>query len=249
MATDSIASAAAVDRTRYAEEVAENGFAIVNDVISDRRVAELRGAIASLPESEEVRRRTNVYGVRNLLEVLPEAAVLAAEPAIRSLVTPVLGDDCFAVRATFFDKAPGANWNLRWHQDGVIAVRDRVETPGFTAWAQKAQTWQVRPPAGVLGSMLAIRVHLDDCPAANGALRVLAGSHRQWWPREELDTAKQRHPQRVCEARAGGVLAMRPLLLHASSAAEAPAHRRVIHIEYARDELPGKLEWRSRIAG
>jgi len=36
---------------------------------------------------------------------------------------------------------------------------------------------------------------------------------------------------------------MRPLLLHASSAAAAPARRRVIHLEYAASALPGGLEW------
>jgi hypothetical protein len=36
---------------------------------------------------------------------------------------------------------------------------------------------------------------------------------------------------------------MRPLLLHASSAAVRPQRRRVVHIEYAAPELSGGLEW------
>jgi hypothetical protein len=36
-----------------------------------------------------------------------------------------------------------------------------------------------------------------------------------------------------CLVGAGGVVAMRPLLLHASSKAESDRPRRVIHIEYA----------------
>ena len=36
---------------------------------------------------------------------------------------------------------------------------------------------------------------------------------------------------------------MRPLLLHASSASQSPRHRRVIHLEYAADPLPGGLVW------
>jgi hypothetical protein len=36
---------------------------------------------------------------------------------------------------------------------------------------------------------------------------------------------------------------MRPLLLHASSPAQRPGHRRVIHLEFAAGELPGGLEW------
>ena len=36
---------------------------------------------------------------------------------------------------------------------------------------------------------------------------------------------------------------MRPLLLHASSIAIVPSHRRVIHLEYASCQLLGGLEW------
>jgi hypothetical protein len=36
-----------------------------------------------------------------------------------------------------------------------------------------------------------------------------------------------------CVAPAGGVVAMRPLLVHASSKAETDQRRRVLHIEYA----------------
>jgi hypothetical protein len=36
---------------------------------------------------------------------------------------------------------------------------------------------------------------------------------------------------------------MRPLLLHASAPAKNPRHRRVIHLEYAANPLPGGLQW------
>lgn len=232
----------------YSGEIAEKGFAIVEGLIPPEAVENLRSAISSIPEGDEVRRRSSVYGVRNLLEVSDEVRRLAASPSIRDLVTPVLGRECFAVRATFFDKVPDANWNLRWHQDGVISVREKVPTPGYRAWSNKAGTLQVRPPENVLKEMLAIRVHLDDCPRTNGALRVLVGSHRQQWPREQIAACKSKLAEVLCEVGVGGVLAMRPLLLHASSASESPGHRRVVHIEFAHQELPGALEWHQRIA-
>jgi len=49
-------------------------------------------------------------------------------------------------------------------------------------------------------------------------------------------------------AEQGAILAFRPLILHASAPASAPAHRRVIHIEYAMQELPAPLEWYERVA-
>ena len=49
-------------------------------------------------------------------------------------------------------------------------------------------------------------------------------------------------------AERGAIIAFRPLILHASSPATAPAHRRVIHIDFAAVELPEPLEWHSRVA-
>jgi hypothetical protein len=46
----------------------------------------------------------------------------------------------------------------------------------------------------------------------------------------------------ACLVPRGGAVLMRPLLLHASSAATNPRRRRVIHIEYSGDELPAPLE-------
>jgi ectoine hydroxylase-related dioxygenase (phytanoyl-CoA dioxygenase family) len=46
-----------------------------------------------------------------------------------------------------------------------------------------------------------------------------------------------------CVVARGGILAFQPLLLHASSPATTPAHRRVVHLEFAVDELPGGLAW------
>jgi hypothetical protein len=41
---------------------------------------------------------------------------------------------------------------------------------------------------------------------------------------------------------------MRPLLVHASSAAILPAHRRVLHIELAPIEAISPLQWHSAVA-
>jgi ectoine hydroxylase-related dioxygenase (phytanoyl-CoA dioxygenase family) len=231
----------------FQQAVAQDGFALVNGVASAQQVIELQEAIAAIPEGDEVRRRQNVYGVRNLLDVSPETRRLASSASIRGLVASVLGPDCFAVRATFFDKVPDANWNLGYHQDRVIAVKQHVEAPGFYAWSEKAGVLQVQPPESVLMEMLAIRVHLDDYSDDNGPLRVLSGTHRRAWPREEISRCRSEVRETVCKVAASGVLAMRPLLLHASSASGAPRHRRVIHIEFAHEQLPSGLEWHRQV--
>ena len=229
------------------KEISLRGFFIFNDVLNCEEVETLQRAMENLPVSDDVRKKTNIYGVRNLLSICSATRELAKSPKIRNLVEPVLGPSAFAARATFFDKVPDANWNLRYHQDTVISVKAKKEVPGFYSWATKGDVQQVRPPDEILMNMLAIRVHLDDCHANNGALRVLAGSHQQKYERAEIPACRQRFKEAITEIREGGVLAMRPLLLHASSASEVADHRRVIHIEYAANDLPGGLEWQQRI--
>ncbi len=233
--------------TTPARQFAEAGYFLAEGLLPLAEVRRLRDAIAGLPAGNEVYRRRGVYGVRNLLEICPAVRALACDARIRQFVVPILGDGAFAVRAVFFDKLPGANWSLFWHQDNVIAVKERLDLPGFTGWSRKAGVWQAQPPVDILSRMVAVRVHLDDCGPTNGPLRVLPGSHRHGWIDEDLAEWKGRVPEVICTVGAGGVVGMSPLILHASAPAETPGRRRVIHLEYANEELPCGLEWNNRV--
>ncbi len=237
----------APDFADYAAAMNRDGYAIFPHVLSHEDVAALRAVIEGIPSGDAVRKKQSVYGVRNLLETSPEICALATRPDVWRLVTPVLGEAAFACRAIFFNKTPDANWVLGYHQDSVISVAEKIETPSFLAWGQKAGVWQVQPPPEILSNMLALRVHLDDCGPDNGPLRVLPGSHRHGWVEDNIAAWKQRVPEAACTAPLGGVVAMRPLILHASSKATSPSNRRVIHIEYANSELPNGLRWRNGI--
>jgi ectoine hydroxylase-related dioxygenase (phytanoyl-CoA dioxygenase family) len=114
----------------------------------------------------------------------------------------------------------------------------------FGPWSEKAGVLHVQPPRDVLEQMLTVRLHLDDCDAENGPLRVLPGSHRcgKMTP-DEINRFRQQTEPVICTCPRGGALLMRPLLLHASSPATSPHHRRVVHIEFAAHALPHGLEW------
>lgn len=213
------------------------GFARVPRVFGPEEVERLR---AMAPISGGRR-----GGVRNLLAV-HGFAELSRSAAMRRLIEPVLGAGAIAVRGLYFDKTPEANWKLPWHQDLMIAVDRRVEgLPGWGATSVKDGVPHVEPPVAVLERMLAVRIHLDDCGADNGPLRVIPGSHAHGrLSPEVIERWRREIPEVACTAARGDVLLMQPLLLHASSAADSPAHRRVIHIEYATAEpLPDGVGW------
>ena len=229
----------------FQPELSRNGFAVTTPLVGGRAVQSLVEATRSLSAADSTRRRNGgVYAMRNLLALLPEVRALADSAPIRFVVEPVLGPGCLCVRGILFDKTPGANWKVAWHQDLSIAVKRRLEVPGFGPWSVKAGVHHVQPPVTVLENMLTVRVHLDDCGEDNGPLKVLPGSHAHG----VLDAAAvgqwcRGHQPALCTAGVGAAVVMRPLLLHASSSATRPGHRRVIHLEYAAGELPGGLEW------
>jgi ectoine hydroxylase-related dioxygenase (phytanoyl-CoA dioxygenase family) len=193
-----------------------------------------------------LRRDGEVYGVRNLLSRVLEVRRLADSARLISLVESILRPGAFVIRGLFFDKTPTANWNLPWHQHVTIAVKQKHEVPGFGPWTFKAGIPHVHAPGEVLARMITVRLHLDDCGPENGPMRVLPGSHSRGRlaPTEVATwTAEASRKAVSCGVPAGSALIMSPLLLHASAVATAPGHRRVIHLEYAADELPGGLEW------
>jgi len=148
------------------------------------------------------------------------------------------------VQGIFFDKPADANWKVQWHQDLSIPVKARVEVPGFGPWSKKAGVPHVQAPNWLLERMLIVRLHLDANTEENGPLRVIAGSHlRGRLTREQIQWWREQGEELVCTVPRGGALLMRPLLLHASSAARTSAHHRVIHLEYAAERLPDGLAW------
>jgi ectoine hydroxylase-related dioxygenase (phytanoyl-CoA dioxygenase family) len=223
-------------------ELSEKGFTIFRKVLSEAAVADLISGLSRLDFSSAASRRNGTaYGVRNLLNLSPKVREFAASRAVRQISEKVLGKNAKVVRAIYFDKTPEANWKVPWHQDLTVAVRERRETEGFTAWTRKAGIWHAQPPTDILERMLTLRFHLDDADETNGALKVVAGSHKQ-----RLSSAavwEMAKPATICEAVRGDVLLMRPLLVHSSSAGTNPRRRRVIHFEVSADDLPGGLSW------
>jgi ectoine hydroxylase-related dioxygenase (phytanoyl-CoA dioxygenase family) len=229
----------------YVESIELHGFAIAPNAVSSETKTSLIDELRELSLRETaISRRQSVYSIRNLLRLSPAIHELANSSAIRSFVEPVLGPDVFAVRAIYFDKTPENNWPVAWHQDVAVPIKHKIAVAGFGPWTIKTGILHALAPAWVLEKMLTIRLHLDETTLANGALRVIPGSHRQGrLSPEEIRTQAAQSPAIACEVAAGDILAMRPLLLHASSPALHPSHRRVLHLEFASHQLPEGLEW------
>lgn len=183
-------------------------------------------------------------GVRNGLGKSAVLSELSTAGAPLVLAQSVLGSQAIPTKLTIFDKTPDANWRVPWHQDLTITVKKRCDIPGYGPWTVKDGLPHVQPPEAVLQQTVAIRLHLDDTPPENGALRVLAGTHRLGrLSNTQIQELRGRIEEIVCRVAVGGAMLMSPLLLHSSRPARSPGRRRVLHFEYSAALLPKGLSW------
>jgi hypothetical protein len=224
----------------------QQGFAIIPKLYSQSEIAALLACIESAPAaSPNFRRSQDVFAIRNLLGEIPALLPLLTTTALRDLVAELLPEGCHLTKAIYFDKPAQSNWLVAWHQDLMVNVDQRADLPGFGPWTAKAGWVAVQPPVAVLENTVTIRLHLDDCDATNGALKVIPGSHCHGVvPAETI--ASRTATATVCAVPAGGAMLMKPLLLHASNRSTSDRPRRVIHLEFSSVELPTGLVWRER---
>jgi ectoine hydroxylase-related dioxygenase (phytanoyl-CoA dioxygenase family) len=207
--------------------VKRDGFAVVPGVAPEGDIARV---LRDLAENPLPRSRA---GSRHALRH-PSIVELARGPRLIGLAEEIMGSEAIPFRATLFDKSPRSNWLVAWHQDTALPLRERQDVIGWGPWSVKEGLTYAHAPASVLREVVALRLHFDDSTLGNGLLRVLPGTHNL----DVLDGSvihklAAETPAFDCVVPMGGVVAMRPLIVHSSSKSRTEHPRRVLHIEYA----------------
>jgi hypothetical protein len=224
-----------------------DGYEFCRSAVATAPIGEwLRAASKQMEKNPAglVTRNGEPFAMRGLVAQCPYINACIRETVLPRIIRPILGPGAKLVRSLLLDKTPENNWGVPWHRDLQICVKEKKEIDGYDGWRQKGEGWYVEPPFEVLQQIVTMRVHLDDCLAADGPLSVIPGSHE--WPalswedvigRATAETAVE------CHAHQGDALLIRPLLVHASNRALKPSHRRVLHLEFTAQKLPAGLEW------
>ena len=129
--------------------VQHDGFSTIRGLLDAQDISRLISALGHAPAA----------GRRGMLAV-PAVQELAASSKMLDAVRPHISGTPRPVRAIFFDKSPGINWLVPWHQDLTISVRARVESVGFGPWSTKDGLPHVQPPVDFLEDMLTIRLFM-----------------------------------------------------------------------------------------
>jgi ectoine hydroxylase-related dioxygenase (phytanoyl-CoA dioxygenase family) len=198
-----------------------------NNVLPDRECDNL---IEAASRTLQGRSRA---GARHLMSI-PIIETAAKDERLLRIARRALGAGAVPFRATLFDKSARANWFVAWHQDTALPLESRNDSAEWGPWSLKAGILYAHAPAWALSRVLALRVHLDASTSENGPLRVIPGSHLGGVLTNDQILELARTQEKVeCLVPRGGVLAMRPLLIHSSSKGLGAEPRRALHIEYA----------------
>jgi ectoine hydroxylase-related dioxygenase (phytanoyl-CoA dioxygenase family) len=192
------------------------------------------------------RKSNNLFAIRQFLKEIPEVAELVFNQKLKDIIRAHFGEDYFVVKSIYFDKPETSNWYVSWHQDLTISVDQKMDIAGYGPWTTKQNQFAVQPPLAILENIFTIRIHLDDTDENNGALRVIPNSHLNGIRRpESIDWTEETEVS--CNVEKGGIMIMKPLLLHSSGRTTNNKQRRVIHLEFSNQELPAGLQWAERL--
>lgn len=229
-----------------------DGFCMLNQAVDSETIQRLSSLFDDAFDDElqaigPRSSRGHVYAARNLIELIPAVRTVWQAGSMLTLLQAQLGERFGLVRALFFDKPPERTWNLPWHKDTTIAVKDHTaRSSAFSRPTIKAGVPHVIANDQILRQMLTLRIHLDEVTDENGPLRVIPGSHVA----SDSFGLGEEHAVTVY-ADAGDVLAMRPLISHSSgpSCEGTQRHRRILHLEFsATDRLPDGYQWHDFIS-
>jgi Phytanoyl-CoA dioxygenase (PhyH) len=203
------------------------GFWIEQPILSQEECVRCRDSLISPA------RQGSQAGVRNLMKH-PAVAAVANDPRLLDIAGRALGRPPLPFRATLFEKSRKARWVVAWHQDRALPLESDFDSPEWGPWSHKEGVRYALAPEWALARVVALRVHLDSSMHDNGPLRVIPESHLAGVMSEaEVLEYAERHQPVECLVAQGGILLMRPLIVHASPKPRSTEPRRVLHIEYA----------------
>ncbi|WP_139422959.1 phytanoyl-CoA dioxygenase family protein [Chryseobacterium mulctrae] len=231
----------------HKNSIIENGFTVINNIFSEDEIEKISEVIQNIDTSKETFRKSeDLFAIRQFLKEVPDVKDLIFNKNLKEIIKEIFGEKYFTVKSIYFDKPEKSNWYVAYHQDLTISVDKKIQLENFGPWTTKQNQFAVQPPLDILENIFTIRIHLDDTDENNGALKIVPKSHSKGIYRPEtIDWNVE--TENICSVEKGGIMIMKPLLLHGSNRTTNGKKRRVIHIEFSDKELPEELNWSERI--
>lgn len=225
------------------DNLLKKGFSIVDGIYNDTEINSIVSSINNADHTNTTfRKSADLFAIRQVVKEIPEILPIVFNKNLQNLISSILGNDYFIVKSIYFDKPENSNWYVAYHQDLTISVDKKVEMEDFVNWTKKQNQFAVQAPISILENIVTLRIHLDETNSENGALKVVENSHSKRIYRPE-NINWENEKEVICNVNKGGIMLMKPLLLHSSGRTTKSKKRRVIHIELSNVDLPEELKW------
>jgi ectoine hydroxylase-related dioxygenase (phytanoyl-CoA dioxygenase family) len=198
---------------RHAADILEQGYTVIPDVLDGGQLKAAIHALEAVSSDEaEVGKARNwhnqTYKVAYALPLKdPFFRSIGLNPRLLPIVRAVLGETCNLSNVNGLGMTPGGE-SQTLHMDAFES------TPGTCVYINALHC-------------------LDDFEHANGATRVVPGSHREVWKPGSVTPEVESRAIHV-PAKAGSVIAYDGALLHAGSRNTTRFPRRALHLYYHR---------------
>ncbi len=137
------------------------------------------------------------------------------------------------------DKTLSKNWELGWHQDLFVSVKE-IKNRFFLSKMKKGPYWFCVPPLEILQDMVIARIYLDEFKDDHGSMQVLPKSHKYGMicgkyneiiEQDKYDYVMNFTPKCPIQDR-GSLMLFTPLIVHNSPSSKSDKNRRVLQIEF-----------------
>ena len=222
---------------QHKEELNEKGFSIIENCFDKNELNKI---------IDFINKNNFNFSERQLFNRYPDLQkIIFKSKLFKKLLNTICIKDYFLSKAIYFNKPSKSNWFVSYHQDISISVKNKVKQDGFSKWTIKQGQLGVIPPLEILENIITIRIHLDKADKKNGALKVISQSQNKGIIRiDDNFKANKIGEEIICEVESGGVMLMKPLLLHSSQKSISEKDRRVIHLEFSNKDIP--MEWKEK---
>lgn len=221
------------DFNQHKNDLNQNGFSIVENCFDKISLTKI---------SDFIDHNNFDFSERQIIKRFPKLyEIIFKHENFKKLYNTVCDESYFLSKGIYFNKQNKLNWFVSYHQDLSISVVNKKEEKGYNSWTNKKGQLGVIPPKEILENSFTFRIHLDNTDETNGVLKVISKSHKNGIIRiDDEFNANLEGEEVVCNINKGGVMLMKPLLLHSSQKSISENDRRVIHLEFCNQEIPMK---------
>lgn len=232
-----------MESSKHQRQLKYLGFSLIQDFYTENEVNDILNVIQNdITCEDSIEKSKQVFAIRQLLKKHPQLIKLVFNKMLIQLINQFEDDDYFLTKAIYFDKPSHSNWFVPFHQDLSISVNQKTDLNDYCNWTHKEDIYGVQPPVNILNDTVTLRIHLDDTTRENGALKVIPKSHLNAVIRKDSKYWNTENGI-ICNVNKGGIMLMKPLILHASDRTTNGKRRRVIHLEFNKHKLQQPLKW------